>query len=64
MTEDLTEKELMEALAAIRRLRQACELRGDQEGYSAMVLAHRVVLEAAAEKARHQRGANESKTTT
>ena len=52
ITDDLTERELMEALAAIRRLREACDLSGDQEGYQAMVLAHRVVLQAAADKAR------------
>ena len=39
-----TVEELMGALEVLRRLRSEADARGDQEGFNALVLAHRVVL--------------------
>lgn len=56
-----TVEELMGALEVLRRLRSEADARGDQEGFNALVLAHRVVLFAAAEQERE--AAYEAKST-
>lgn len=62
MTESTLE-ELMEALPVLRRLRSMCQATGDEEGWNALVLAHRVVLEKAAELEREKEGADAAKST-